>query len=193
MNNKEEVEERVMREFNTCKQLCLQLPTGIGKSLLAIKMLEKTNLDITNKDSGKQILLLVSERAHMENWKEEFHKWGYDELYKKCLIVTYASLHKLSGSFSAVIADEVHHLCTENRLSLIVNISFPVFIGVSATVGRDRFRMLQSLYPKMKMLSMSLQKAIDENILPDPQICYSNEAGQPDSQSGNSKSTGKKG
>ena len=167
---REEITGKVLDTFKNNKKLCVQLPTGVGKSLIAMKMIQETDLSVTNAASGKKILLLVAEKAHIQNWKDEFYKWGYESMLKYIEILTYASLHKVSGAYSAVIADEVHHLCTERRLSLIVNITFPVFIGLSATVGRDRFRALQSLYSDMKIMSLSLQKAIDSNILPDPMI-----------------------
>lgn len=168
--NREEITKRVMETFHTNKKLCLQFPTGTGKSLIALRLASSSDLNITNPDSGKKILILIAERAHKQLWKDEFMKWGYESLLKDTLIITYASLHKVYGEYSVIIADEVHHLCTEKRLSLFLNLSSPVFLGLSATVGRDRFRALQAAIPDAMLLSISLQETIDKGILPDPEI-----------------------
>ena len=164
------VREKIIKEFATHNRLCLELPTVVGRTSIARALMEKTPLETINKLSGKKILILVGELAHIQNWKEEFYKWGYESYLKYCRIITYASLHKEEGDYSIIIADEVHHLCTEKRLECIINVHSPVFIGLSATVGRDRFELLREVYPDIKLVSMTLKKAIDTKALPEPKI-----------------------
>lgn len=89
-------------EKNNFKTL-YTLPTGTGKSVITIKIL--------NKYPGKYLLVTPTILLHKRNWKTEFEKHNSAELYDNLTRCCYVSLHKYNlEEFDGIILDEAHHL-----------------------------------------------------------------------------------
>lgn len=162
-----ELQGKVESAFKESSRLILQFATGVGKSKIALDLAAQ----LAENCPSFRILLVVAEVAHKENWKNEFVKWKYEGLFEKTDIITYASLKKVAGnSYDLVVYDEIHHLATETRLAYAVEVHSTRTLGLSATVGRERFNLLKELYPDFRLMNYSLSKAIDSGILPDPDI-----------------------
>lgn len=160
--NREDIANKCISQFKNNNKLLLQLPTGTGKSLIAIKMIETVKTD--------NILILCAEIAHINNWKDEFNKWNKQYLLKKCTIITYASLHKVQGHYSIIIADEVHHLVTEKRMGCFNNLQYDYFIGLSANIGKRIIDLQELFNNELKLINMNLKEAITNNILANPKV-----------------------
>lgn len=146
--------------------LALEWATGIGKTKVALDI---SNSIITTID---EILIVVAELAHIQNWKDEFIKWGYKDLLEKVTIVTYASLKKHKDkSYKIIILDEGHHIGSDLRMDIIDNIKFKKLLILSATLNNDLISNLELTFKqKIHRFTITLQEAIDWKLLKEPCI-----------------------
>lgn len=147
--------------------LC-ELPTSFGKTKVALDLMQMRFPTIEYTIDTK-ILVVIPRLVLIDNWKDEFKKWGYERYLRYVEFVTYVSLPKKAGSWDMVIFDEVHHLsarCREALESFTIRSS----VMLSATVGRDMKKELKVLFPDLYVYKVSTKQAIQEEILPDPRV-----------------------
>lgn len=147
--------------------LC-ELPTSFGKTKVALDLMQMRFPTIEYTMDTK-ILVVIPRLVLIDNWKDEFKKWGYERYLPYVEFVTYVSLPKKAGSWDMVIFDEVHHLsarCREALESFTIRSS----VMLSATVGRDMKKELKVLFPDLYVYKVSTKQAIQEEILPDPRV-----------------------
>lgn len=164
---REQITNDCLAAIDSSKCLLTLLSTGVGKTKITIDCINK----ICDKVSSNiNTLIIVDKKVHIENWKEEFKKWGgvKTDNIKFCC---YASLHKYVNScWDVVILDECHHVGSELRLNSLKTIKIVHnIIGLSATVPRDLRNWFKKVY-KTSIVSCTTQDAIESNILPDPTI-----------------------
>lgn len=70
--------------------IVLELATGVGKTRIA---LEKIN-QLYGYNPQIKILIVVPRNVLIQNWKDEFHKWGYAHILPRVTFTTYISLPK---------------------------------------------------------------------------------------------------
>ena len=158
------VKEAVML-FGKHTSVALLWATGVGKSAAAIKMANK----YLEKIHCGKVLLVVAEVAHKENWQKEFEKWGM--INAALTIECYASLHKYRNTnWDLIIFDEAHHLGSELRLEVLSSMRSSKNILLSATLDRGLLNELENILGYIAPHKISLQDAIDFNILPGPHI-----------------------
>lgn len=139
----------------------LEWPTGLGKSKAAI--------DIISQHGGEW-LLVCKETNHIQNWKEEFIKHGYLDIWdEKVVAICYASLHKHIESDFNLVLDEVHAAGSELRLEYLKTINAEKIISLSATVDEDIKKKLKEL-SDFQEYKISMSDAIEWGILPEPII-----------------------
>lgn len=140
----------------------LEIPTGIGKSRIAIEKIK------SRCDKGK--LLIVSSRlVHKENWLTEIKKW-WETCPMSIKFVTYASLHKIKlDEWDWIIFDEVHHL-SERCRDIVATYPIKNSILLSATVKRDLRYEIRLLFKGLVEYRKTLRNAIDGGSLPDPMV-----------------------
>lgn len=147
--------------------LC-ELPTSFGKTKVALDLMQMRFPTIEYTIDTK-ILIVIPRLVLIQNWKDEFKKWGCERYLPYVEFVTYVSLPKKAGSWDMVIFDEVHHLSARCREALgdftILN-----SVMLSATVGRDMKKELKVLFPDLYVYKVSTKQAIQEEILPDPRV-----------------------
>lgn len=147
--------------------LC-ELPTSFGKTKIALDLMQM-RFSTIDYIVNTNILIVVPRLVLIDNWKDEFKKWGYERYLRYVEFVTYVSLPKKAGSWDMVIFDEVHHLsarCREALESFTIRNS----VMLSATVGRDMKKELKVLFPDLYVYKVSTKQAIQEEILPDPRV-----------------------
>ena len=165
---REEVYSKCINSLDKSDFILLELPTGFGKTLTAIKMV---NHLVATKFKGKKVsmLLLVAKVVHKQTWQDEFKKWGgveVDTLTVEC----YESLKKHEGErFDLIVCDEVHHINSDKRLDLLKSLTFSNLIGLSATIPQKLKMYLKYEY-HADVVSCSLTDAIDDDVLPEPKI-----------------------
>lgn len=149
--------------INKAKHILLNLPTGFGKSALAIEVINCIK-DI------KSVLLLVNEVGHGKNWETEFEKFLRKEGVE-CETYCYHSMHKLAGKeYDLIIVDEAHHLVTDKRKEAFMGIKSTYTVFLSATLKEDEILLLRHFRPGLKKLKVSLKNAIKSGVLPEPEI-----------------------
>ena len=165
---REEVFQECLTKIDKTKFLLLELATGFGKTLSALRLVN--HLAVT-KYQGKKVsmLLLVAKTVHKQTWQDEMKKWGgveVDTLTMEC----YESLKKHQYEhYDIVVADEAHHLNSDKRLDLLKTLSYGNFIGLSATIPLKLKQYFRYEY-HAEVVSCDLVEAIDSEILPEPKI-----------------------
>lgn len=166
---REQIQNNIHKIIESHNNIALEWATGVGKSRAAITL---ANSII---DKGyKHILLIVAETPHKNNWKEEFSKWQLKEC--NLTIECYASLKKYKDTnWDMIIFDEAHHLNSDLRISILETIKSKYIILLSATLpgqlmDNSLLGKLSSIYGNFITSKITLQQAIENNILPEPKI-----------------------
>ena len=165
MNNK--IKEKVQQsEFQALKgrnRVILKWATGVGKSKMAIDLVNYVS------DTTSRALFVVAEKSHIQNWKDEFLKWGLNEM--DVTIICYASLHKFRNEkVDILVLDEGHHAFTEKRKDILSSLSADYVFMLSATLSYQKVSELEEIYGKFITSTVTLREAIKKDILPDPKV-----------------------
>lgn len=161
---REDIQQEAVNKMREVNLLILQWCTGLGKSKAAIDI-------IKDMPDNSNILLVVAELAHKENWKKEFLKWGLP-LNTGIVIETYASLkNHRDKSYDLLVLDEAHHVGSDLRMEILEEIKVKKVLALSATLPQEVWFKLAALYGKpMYSSKVTLQDAISYGILPEPKI-----------------------
>ena len=165
---REDIFKQCTQQISKANCLFLELPTGYGKTKLAINLI---NHLCETKYAGKEtsLLLLVAKRVHKQTWKDEIGKWGglkVDVVTTEC----YESLKKHKDErFTFILMDEVHHIQSEVRIDLLESLKFDYMLGLSATIPRGLKKYFSFQYHS-KTVSCDIMEAIEDEVLPNPEI-----------------------
>lgn len=161
---RETTEEKVLQ--SNANNLLLELPTGYGKTKLALEILKKR----ANDDD--LVLIVVPRLVLINNWKEEMQKWGFTPKMKPSF-VTYYSFPKIIGetAWNWIVFDEAHHL-SDRCLDALCDFSADHSILLSATVNRNKKFDLVSTFKGLEVHKISLRNAIESQVLPDPKVYF---------------------
>ena len=163
---REELRDAAVQAFQKWNNIAIQAATGVGKSKIAIDI---CNECATRQLQSLKVLLVVAELAHINNWKKEFDKWGYD--YSYTTIICYASLKNFKNTiWDLVIFDEAHHLDSELRLEVFDCLKTKYRVFLSATLKDSLLWRLQDSCGYIKNIKMGLQEAFTSGVLPEPEI-----------------------
>jgi superfamily II DNA or RNA helicase len=151
--------------------ILLELPTGTGKTYIALSIVQDRLKDVFNKS----ILIVIPKLVLKNEWLKEIHKWGMDDLIPCITFSTYVSFPKHNlNSYYSIIYDEGHHLtdrCIEHiNLMNLKNFPSQVNIILSATIKPShRVKLLRS-FCNLQIYKVKVKEAIDNDILPDPTV-----------------------
>lgn len=167
---REEVNNLALSKIDKAKYLILELITGMGKTKVAIDLINHIcDRVFRNDECPTTILILVAKTVHKQTWKDEIKKWGgikSDYITIEC----YESLKNYENSyFDIVVADEMQHL-SEARLGVLETIHInESFIGLSATIKRD-MRDYFIYNHKAEVIKCGLKEAVEDEVLPEPTV-----------------------
>lgn len=164
---REELQQKALDLLQTENYVLLQWGTGVGKGYFGVKAISTLK--------PQKVLILVAERAHIENWRDEFKKQGEEKLLDNCTISCYASLKKYEDTcWDFIILDESHHACSKLRLDYIYSIKALKVLALSATMKKDDIENLSFAFTRrlhaFSIFKVGLQDAIEDEILPEPKI-----------------------
>lgn len=163
---REELQKQALDYIKENHRVALQWCTSLGKSKAAINIM---NYLVESSDKPIKILLVVAETAHKLNWELEFRKWKLKT--KNIAIECYASLHKYKDTkWDLAVFDEAHHLGSDIRLDIVTNIKASNIVLLSATLPDDTMFTLSNIFGKFKTSKVTLKKAIEWGILPEPKV-----------------------
>lgn len=144
------------------KAILAELPTSFGKS--------KIGIDLALRDNPMNILIVVPRLVLIENWKQEFSKWGLRYFLNKVTFSTYVGLNKHTEEhWDCIIFDEVQHL-SARCIDFVSTMEIEHAIMLSATVTKNMKWELKSLFPDLNIYTVKMKEAIDNDILPDPRV-----------------------
>jgi len=182
MNNdfKQKLQEREFSALKDSHRIILKWATGCGKSKMTIDLINHAAKDRLQK-SGlhyicERVLFVVAEKAHIQNWEDEFNKWKLNRANISIDICCYASLKKYKNfSYDIVIFDEGHHCFTEKRMAAIEELKDNLYPNayiylLSATLSSGKEDLITDIFGKFTVSTVTLKDAIEEDILPDPKV-----------------------
>lgn len=163
MNEKDLFQQEVAKLSKQHPLLVVQSATGTGKGKAVLMSII---LDI----SEKQWLVLVPEILQVENLKQEIEKQGLQWLLQHKIkdIICYASFKEYKNTSYNLWLNEAHRL-SELKEDIASSIKYDRIIADSATIPYVIKQRLNTL-GKFYYYELSLQEAINRNILPEPII-----------------------
>ena len=156
------------------KNLILEWGTGVGKSRVAILAYRALLYA-----GYRKVLLLVAEKDHKRNWREEFVKCLGKEgevIFNDLVVECYQSIKKYNGTeWDLIIADEAHHLRSDKRLEDLSTMKAAHVLCISATMddGGDGEKLIETLsatFGPFVRRSFSVQQGIDNGFIGKPKI-----------------------
>lgn len=159
---KDELQDIAVKRLEREKRLICQWATGCGKSRIAIKFLAV--------NQWMNALILVPEQNNIQNWYDEFDKYGLGH-EANVTVICYASYHKFKNThWDFIVFDEMPHVDTEKRLAICNSVSGDYILALGAVVDEDERKSLESVYGKFDKSIISLDYAIKNGILPPPSV-----------------------
>ncbi len=126
---------------NAGKKGVIVLPTGAGKTVIAIKAIELVR---------EPALIIVPTLDLLEQWRKRLEKelkvevgvfGGGESTLKAVTVSTYDSAYiragEIGNKFSLLIADEVHHIAAEGYRQIAEMFTSPYRVGLTATLERE--------------------------------------------------------
>jgi len=158
---KDEIQNKAVVLSESHPSLLLSFATGVGKSLAAIKIIER--------NPEERWYILCKQTDHIDNWIKEFTKHEKEHLLFNVEIFCYDSLHKYVGTKANLVLDEGHAI-TELRLDLIKQIKSDKVVILSATVDIEKKMLLKEIKGNLREFHISISDAIKQGLLPPPKI-----------------------
>jgi superfamily II DNA or RNA helicase len=160
MDKKTEIQDKFIEQSVGEHSVLLNAYTGFGKS--------RYSTELMNRGVGnKAFLVLVPKIVLINNFREDYLKWGGD-LSRIEDIICYDSLYKYEGRELNIVADEAHH-CTESVLSSLDRIESDKRIFLSATITNEIIERINSHFP-LRVFKYTLPEAINDGIAPPQDI-----------------------
>lgn len=126
--------------------------TGFGKSRCGVMALG----EMLRRVEGDGLLLVPTIQLQ-DQFKDEFYKWGYEDVLDRVEILCYASAHKLTGRvFAVTVADEVHLGLSPIYREVFANNEHRMLLLMTATMPEEpEYRqLLVNLAPPVYVLSL---------------------------------------
>lgn len=151
-------------------KVLLQLATGVGKSLAALKIIDDIAFGLTSDKSKWHIV--VWESKHIQNWLDDIKKHNMEHLLPYIEIYCYASLKTKAEVGVHYVCDEAHHMFAEKYWAYLTNAITPYtrVIALTATMPAEKLKLLKQTYPKLVKYGVTLTEAINMGLLPRPNI-----------------------
>lgn len=169
--NRDELTDLAVSKLDSCKALLLNLPTGTGKTKIAIDCINHICDEVYNIEHEEAyILIVVPQKVLIDNWKKELTKWHCNT---DCIqFICYNSLAKYNNIlnyYDLVIYDEMQHISEARRKEVLKLQPAYKIIGLSATIPKELLYWFQAHY-NTEVIKTTTAEAIDNNILPEPKF-----------------------
>lgn len=163
---REEYTQEIFELSDSHKALMLHLPTGFGKSKIAIDIIKR---HFEDKILECKVLIVVPKLVLMDNWKTELQKWDFPQ-YIHVMMTTYVSYPKHTNeNWDMIILDEAHHF-TEACEEATYDMHYDRVLAMSATIPKEPRWRLKESFEGIYEYRVSAREAINDEILPDPKI-----------------------
>jgi superfamily II DNA or RNA helicase len=163
MNKKDLLQKEVVNLSESFPFLLLEHCTGAGKTLSALKIIEQSN-------SKKDWVIVIAERAHETNWKDDIQKHKKTRLLDRIKFVCYASFHKLQNAEINLIMDEGHHLSDNNAKTLSTIKPEQCIILTAKLTPKELESYENALKVRFYKHRYPISQAVEDGLLPEPKI-----------------------
>lgn len=148
---------------NGVTNIGLLYSTGTGKTRVA--------LELWKHIGAKSVCIFIAERAHRNNWLDEFKKWQFNLDDYNVAIECYASMKKHVGKkYDLVIFDESHHLGSDMRKEYLKYIDFNYAFLLSATMPIKLRCELDNIIGYVNYDKITMNNAISMGRLAEPKV-----------------------
>jgi superfamily II DNA or RNA helicase len=157
-----EVQDNAVELCKKYDALLLQWATGVGKSLAAIKCIDR----VFSKDIPTYIL--CEEIIHIKNWLDEFRKHDLYHLIQDGVvkIFCYDSLHKVMNTEANLVLDECHVAKAPLAWERLGTLKHRKVVMLSATVNKEIAALLYARYQHHKW-TITMDEAQKAGLLPE--------------------------
>lgn len=162
---RENIQSEAVNLSDNFNKIIFEIGTGVGKSLIAIKIIEK---------HGGLWKIIIAETTHEKNWKDEFIKHDKEHLLENVEFRCYQSLHKILGGENYIF-DEIHHLYSNKRIANLAKIQdngLIRLVGLSATLTMSQKDKIKAVIGQYHIYKVTLSDAITLGILPEPTVYF---------------------
>ena len=74
---REQITNDCLAAIDSSKCLLTLLSTGVGKTKITIDCINKICDKVFSRENDRtDVLIVVDKKVHIQNWKDEFKKWG---------------------------------------------------------------------------------------------------------------------
>lgn len=164
---KDQIQQQIVNDIINSKSdyNLLLLPTGVGKTKIAIDYIKKLNNSRIIRSLMKILIVVPTEQLRDVDWPDELEKWKISYSIDITLIC-YASISKVKDKqFDLVVFDELHKISELNSSFLENNIVHKA-LGLTATYPRDKMKQyLLDIYKFNIVANMSLDEAVSNNLV----------------------------
>ena len=158
---RERIQDGAVELLEKYRRLMCQWATGTGKSQVALRFVKK--------HPDKTVLILVPEQNNIENWEEEFRKFGIntDNVTIRC----YASFFKYKDTgWGLIVFDEMPHVDTDKRIAICKSVHGEYILALGAVIDDEERESLETVYGPFCKSGIDMETAIELGLLPKPSI-----------------------
>ena len=147
------------------------IATGVGKSRFAMLVMEALE-----NDFDEFRILVDNTRLRDFNWKEDFIKWGKEELFKKVQLFTYQAAYRwnpkeLDLSKVFILGDEVDFVIgTPEYGKFFTNFPKVKMLGVTGYVAKNKRAALHKVLPIL--VDYPHEQAVAEGVINDMKFIF---------------------
>ena len=162
---RDEIQEQALKATDGKHRCGLGLATGVGKTLVGLKHMEKHCTPLMN------VLVVAPKKSIITEWRSQAHKFNKDRLLSQVTFTTYLSLNKHDPrEYDLLYLDECHSLLDSHR-TFLENYS-GLILGLSGTPPKREYsekgQMVSEFCPIV--FSYFTDDAVGDNILNDYKI-----------------------
>ena len=162
---REQIQDEALKATEGKQKCTIVLGTGVGKTLVGLKHMEKHYSPL------QSILSVAPKLSIISSWRYEAEKFGLSKVLENATFSTYLSLNKHNpNDFDAVYFDEVHSLLDSHR-SFLDNYAGRV-LGLTGTPPKhknsEKGRIVSEYCPVV--FTFKADDAIESGIINDYQI-----------------------
>tara|TARA_R100000655_G_scaffold100781_1_gene145398 strand:+ start:3314 stop:4429 length:1116 start_codon:yes stop_codon:yes gene_type:complete len=163
--NRDDIQSIALKACQKYKRCSLGLATGVGKTLVGLKHMEKEYTPL------KKFLVVAPKKAILQEWKDQSVKFDKENVLSNTNFSTYLSLNKQDPrDYDVIYLDECHSLLDSHR-EFLSNYTGKI-LGLTGTPPKfknsEKGRMVQEYCPVV--YTYLADEAIEDSILNDYKI-----------------------
>lgn len=143
--------------------------TGVGKSKIAMIIMEELFNEKALSKKSKILLLTNSEDLRDTNWQNDFIKWDYGWMWDLIVSECYQTAYKWKDTkWDLIIGDEIDFALSPEYSKSFLNNEAKMILGMTGFVDSSKMELLDQIAPMI--INYSTQDAQNDGILNQTQL-----------------------